>query len=76
MTVKLNDNLFLINVESFRGAMHSITIGTVMIPNHKPINVTWDCDNSKLIIHEWYDLTDEERATLTATLTDYFTSMN
>lgn len=76
MAVKLNDNLFLINVESFEGAMHSISIGTAMIPNHKPINVTWDADNSKLIIHEWYDLTDEERTKLTATLTDYFKSMN
>lgn len=76
MAVKLNDNLFLINVESFKGGMHSITIGTAMIPNHKPINVTWDCDNSKLLIHEWYYLTDEERNKLTATLTDYFTSMN
>lgn len=76
MAVKLNDNLFLINVESFKGAMHSISIGTAMIPNHKPINVTWDADNSKLIIHEWYDLTDEERTKLTATLTDYFKSMN
>lgn len=76
MAVKLNNDLFLVNVESFKGAMHSITIGTVMMPNHKSINVTWDCDNSKLIIHEWYDLTDEERTKLTATLTDYFTSMN
>lgn len=76
MTVKLNNDLFLVNVESFKGAMHSITIGTIMMPNHKPINFTWDVDNSKLIIHEWYTLTDEERTKLTATLTDYFTSMN
>ena len=76
MAVKLNNDLFLVNVESFKGAMHSITIGTVMMPNHKSINVTWDVQNTNLIIHEWYDLTDEERTKLTATLTDYFTSMN
>ena len=76
MAVKLNDNLFLINVENFKGAMHEITIGTAMIADHKPINFTWDVDNTKLMIHEWYDLTSDELATLTATLTDYFTSMN
>ena len=76
MSIILNSNLALINVESFKGAMHSISIGTAMIPNHKPINVTWDADNCKLVIHEWYDLTDEERTKLTATLTDYFKSMN
>lgn len=76
MTVKLNDNLFLINVESFKGTMYSMTIGKIMIPDHKRINFTWDVDNSKLIIHEWYTLTDEKRTKLTATLTDYFTSMN
>ena len=76
MAVKLNDNLFLINVESFKGAMHEITIGTAMIPDHRPINFTWDVANSKIMIHEWYDLPSDELATLTATLTDYFKSMN
>ena len=76
MEVKLNDNLFLINVESFKGGMHEITIGEAIIPDHKRINFTWDVANSKMMIHEWYKLTSDELATLTATLTDYFKSMN
>lgn len=35
-------------------------------------NITYNCNNGNLIIHEWYNLTKDELADATKELLDYF----
>lgn len=35
-------------------------------------NITYNCNNSNLIIHEWYNLTKDELADAIKELLDYF----
>lgn len=71
MTTVISNNLALTDIKTIEGNTNKIIMATASIEN-KTINVTWDCNNNNLVVHNWYDLSDVELAYLTVSLSEWF----
>lgn len=58
-------------VEHFKGSVNDIYTAKLIYQNRK-FNITYDCKENNLIIHEWYKLTKDEINNITNELTNYF----
>lgn len=61
-------------VEHFKGNVENFYTARLM-RSKKTFNITYDCNQSNLIIHEWYKLSKDELNEITQELTEYFESI-
>lgn len=71
MNITINEELELTNIQAIEGNNYKIIIATALYSG-KTINVTWNCKENNLMVHEWYDLTDSQLANLTTLLSAWF----
>ena len=75
MTTKiyLPNDYILTNLINSKGHLTHAILGKLHVPGmRRAINVAFDALKCNLIIREWYMLTEEQRETVTATLTEFF----
>lgn len=71
MNTTINEQLELTHIQTVEGNTYKIIMATALYGG-KTINVTWNCKENNLVVHEWYDLTDSQLANLTTLLSAWF----
>lgn len=61
----------LTKVQHFVGNVENFYIAKLK-QGKNTFNITYNCNNGNLIIHEWYNLAKDELADVTKELLDYF----
>ena len=62
-----------IDIKRVTGNMSDIMIAKIKVKDTVRINVTWDCDERSLMVHEWYKLTESELKAFKDAFTIFFT---
>ena len=62
-----------IDIKRVTGNMSDIMIAKIKVKDTVRIDVTWDCNERSLLVHQWYKLTESELKAFKDAFTIFFT---
>lgn len=62
-----------IDIKRVTGDMYDVMTATIKVKNTVLIDMTWNCNERSLIVHQWYKLTESELRAFKDAFTIFFT---